>query len=77
VRGVLDVDDSPELVCELSVGLVTSPGMPISVVDNFTLVGNEEVSDDGVAMKGAVVRNVCWVVGTVDVITVGVAGLLH
>jgi hypothetical protein len=59
VRGVLRVvGDSPGLVSELEV--VDSPGTPMSVVDNRTLVGNVEDSvEDGVAMNGAVVRSVC------------------
>ncbi|CAN5612199.1 hypothetical protein BH10ACT9_BH10ACT9_38730 [soil metagenome] len=76
VRGVLRVvGDSPGLVSELEV--VDSPGTPMSVVDNRTLVGNVEDSvEDGVAMNGAVVRSVCWVVGTTEV-TMDVVGRLH
>jgi hypothetical protein len=47
VRGgrlVRDVVDSPELVSELSVVLVASPGTPISVVDRWTLVGKVDDS---------------------------------
>lgn len=39
--------------------VVDSSGTPISVVDSCTLVGKlEDVSYDGVAMNGSVVRNV-------------------
>jgi hypothetical protein len=74
VRELRDVGDS---LSELSVVVVVSPGTPISVVDRSTLVGNVEDSYDGVTMNGSVVRNVCWVVGTLDVMTVGVVGVLH
>lgn len=75
VRGVLRVvGDSLGLVSELA---VASPGTPMSVVDNWTLVGNVEDSvEEGVMMKASVVRKVCCVVGTV-VITVDVVGWLH
>ena len=49
----------------------------MSVVDTLAVVGNVEDSEEGVAMKGSVERNVCWVVGTAVVITVETMGLLH
>lgn len=76
VRGVLRVvEDSLGLVSELPV--VVSPGTPMSVVETRTLVGNDDGGvEEGVAMNGSVLRNVCWVVGTV-VITVDTEGRLH
>ncbi len=71
------VEDSPELVSEVVSGVVVSPGIPMSVVDTLAVVGNVEDSEEGVAMKGSVERNVCWVVGTAVVITVETMGLLH
>jgi len=49
----------------------------MSVVDSRTLVGNVELSDEGVTMNGSVVRRVCCVVGTVVITVDIVGGRLH